>query len=88
MMRSLPDIMTLVFHQVLALWFPLDSASALPFIILQGTTTMVIAVPLTTMKFPEDYLKCVKTLTDGVKLLKKAIHSVNDRRLMRQLESI
>jgi urea transporter len=54
-------------------------ATALPFIILQGTTTLVIAVPLATMTVPEDHRKKVKTLQDGFKLLKKAIRPVDDK---------
>jgi len=45
----------------------------LPFIILQGTTSMVIAVPLQTMTVPEDHLKKVNSLEDGFQFLKAAL---------------
>jgi urea transporter len=53
------------------------SATALAFIILQGTTTLVVAVPLASMTIPEDHLKRIKTLTDGFNLLKEAIRPEN-----------
>jgi urea transporter len=87
-MGFIAAIMTVIVQQALAtllepFGLPLLTlpfcATALPFIILQGTTTLVIAVPLATMTFPEDHLKKVKTLTAGFKLLKEAIRPVNDQ---------
>ena len=51
----------------------------LPFIILQGTTTLVIAVPLASMTVPEVHLKRVKMLGDGFHLLKEAIDPDNTK---------
>jgi hypothetical protein len=74
--------MTVITQQALAALFEpfglpfmalLSSATALLFMILQGTTTLVITLPLATMAFPEYHLKRVKTLTDGFKLLKEAV---------------
>ena len=45
----------------------------LPFIILQGTTTVVIAVPLQAMTVPEDHLQKVHFLEDGFSFLKAAL---------------
>ena len=52
----------------------------LPFIILQGTTTMVIAVPLQTMTVPEDHLQKVNFLEDGFSFLKAALDESRGRR--------
>ena len=63
----------------------------LPFIILQGTTSIVIAIPLATMTIPEDHLRHVSILTDGFSFLKDAISKVDNvageesRRLSSQL---
>jgi urea transporter len=46
---------------------------ALPFIILQGTTSMVISVPLEAMTVPEDHVEKVNALVDGFSFLKEAI---------------
>jgi len=67
---------------------------ALPFIIIQGTTTIVIPVPLASMTIPEDHLKRVKTLTDGFQFLKEAIHPDSEhshkfgRKVSRQLSDL
>mmetsp|Transcript_19288 Transcript_19288/g.29707 ORF Transcript_19288/g.29707 Transcript_19288/m.29707 type:complete len:783 (-) Transcript_19288:203-2551(-) len=47
---------------------------ALPFIIIQGTTNLVIAIPLASMTFPEDHLRRVNILTDGFLILKDALN--------------
>ena len=52
----------------------------LPFIILQGTTSIVIAIPLATMTIPEDHLSRVSILTDGFSFLKDAISAVDDEK--------
>lgn len=46
---------------------------ALPFIILQGTTSLVIAVPLASMTVPEDHQRRVRMLSEGFEFLKEAM---------------
>jgi urea transporter len=46
---------------------------ALMFILIQGTTSVVIAVPLSSMTTPEDHLERVYMLSDGVAFLKDSI---------------
>jgi urea transporter len=48
---------------------------SLPFIILQGTTSLAIAMPLASLTVPEDHLKRVNTLFDGFIFLREAIQS-------------
>ncbi len=43
--------------------------SALSYIAIQGTTSNVISVPLSSMTTPEDHLKRVRRLSDGFQLL-------------------
>jgi hypothetical protein len=87
-MGFLAAIMTVIIQQALATLLEHSGlllmtlpfcATALPFIILQGATTLVIAVPLATMTCLEGHLKRVKTLTDGFKLLKEVIRPTNDQ---------
>eukprot|EP00566_Odontella_aurita_P008858 CAMPEP_0113534580 /NCGR_PEP_ID=MMETSP0015_2-20120614/5234_1 /TAXON_ID=2838 /ORGANISM="Odontella" /LENGTH=809 /DNA_ID=CAMNT_0000433749 /DNA_START=74 /DNA_END=2504 /DNA_ORIENTATION=+ /assembly_acc=CAM_ASM_000160 len=47
--------------------------ASLPFVIIQGTTSLVIAVPLSTVTAPEDHLRKVKYLKDGFLFLKEAL---------------
>jgi urea transporter len=47
----------------------------LPFIIIQGTTSIVIAVPLSSMTTPEDHFRTVKMLEDGFAFLKECLDS-------------
>ena len=49
--------------------------AALVFIVIQGTTSNVISVPLSSMTTPEDHLKRVKRLSKGFDLLFGAIRS-------------
>mmetsp|Transcript_14766 Transcript_14766/g.30256 ORF Transcript_14766/g.30256 Transcript_14766/m.30256 type:complete len:785 (-) Transcript_14766:94-2448(-) len=49
--------------------------AALVFIVIQGTTSNVISVPLSSMTTPEDHLKRVKRLSAGFDLLFGAIRS-------------
>jgi urea transporter len=46
---------------------------ALPFIIIQGTTSVVIAVPLASMTIPEDHLRRVNMLADGFAFLRECL---------------
>jgi urea transporter len=48
---------------------------ALPFIILQGTTSIVTAIPLASITVPEDHLRRIHTLNDGFAFLMDAIQS-------------
>lgn len=47
--------------------------ATLPFVILQGTTSIVIAIPLATMTVSEDHYRKVRTLTDGIAFMRDAI---------------
>ncbi len=49
--------------------------AALAFIVIQGTTSNVISVPLSSMTTPEDHLKRVERLSAGFDLLFRAIRS-------------
>ena len=49
--------------------------AALAYIVIQGTTSNVISVPLSSMTTPEDHLNRVSKLSDGFDLLYGAIHS-------------
>lgn len=49
--------------------------AALAFVVIQGTTSNVISVPLSSMTTPEDHLKRVKRLSTGFDLLFGAIRS-------------
>ena len=49
--------------------------AALAFIVIQGTTSNVISVPLSSMTTPEDHLKRVRKLSNGFELLYGAIRS-------------
>lgn len=49
---------------------------ALPFIIIQGTTSLVIAVPLASMTIPEDHLRRVNMVADGMTFLKETLAPV------------
>ncbi len=49
--------------------------AALVFIVIQGTTSNVISVPLSSMTTPEDHLKKVERLSAGFDLLFRAIRS-------------
>lgn len=49
--------------------------AALAFIVIQGTTSCVISVPLSSMTTPEDHLNRVSKLSNGFQLLYGAIHS-------------
>jgi len=51
---------------------------ALPFTIIQGTTSNVIAIPLASMTTPEDHLKKVNALKYGFSLLQESIHPMVD----------
>jgi Ca2+-binding EF-hand superfamily protein len=51
---------------------PFDLAT-LPFIIIQGTSTLVIAVPLASMTIPEEHARTVSLLRDGFSFLKEAL---------------
>jgi len=53
--------------------------AALAFIVIQGTTSSVISVPLSAMTTPEDHLTRVKRLSDGFELLYGAIRSSSYR---------
>ncbi len=52
----------------------------LPLILLQGTTSMVIAVPLSSITIPEDHLRRVNLLKDGFNFLIGAIKSTEGAR--------
>jgi urea transporter len=52
---------------------------SLPFIILQGTTSIVISVPLATMTVPEDHLHRTNVLKDGYQFLRDAIHQEREK---------
>lgn len=52
----------------------------LPFIILQGTTSLVISVPLATMTIPEDHLRRIQMLSDGYQFFKDSIHQEREKR--------
>ncbi len=63
--------------------------AALAFIVIQGTTSNVISVPLSSMTTPEDHLKRVKRLSAGFDLLFRAIQSAGydtNRRKQKQLQ--
>jgi urea transporter len=73
-LATLAGFMTVVCQQALAtmlepLGLPFMTLPfclvGLPFIIIQGTTSIVIAVPLSSMTIPEDHLKVVQMLEDG-----------------------
>lgn len=49
--------------------------AALAFIVIQGTTSNVISVPLSSMTTPEDHLRRVRKLSNGFELLYGAIRS-------------
>ena len=51
--------------------------AALAFIVIQGTTSNVISVPLSSMTTPEDHLKRVSRLSRGFELLNGAIQSAS-----------
>lgn len=51
--------------------------AALAFIVIQGTTSNVISVPLSSMTTPEDHLKRVSRLSHGFELLYGAIQSAS-----------
>lgn len=82
-LATLSGIMTVLAQQALATFLepyglpfmtlPFCLVS-LPFVILQGTTSLVIAVPLSTMTIPEDHLRKVRYLKDGFLFLKEALH--------------
>jgi urea transporter len=61
---------------------------SLPFVVLQGTTSLVIAVPLSSMTVPEDHLKKVRYLSDGFAFLTEAINPNNTREFRRRESSI
>lgn len=50
----------------------------LPFIIIQGTTSIVIPVPLSSMTIPEDHYRIVKMLEDGFCFLKECLEDSDD----------
>jgi urea transporter len=52
---------------------------ALPFIILQGTTSSVVAIPLPQLTVPEDHLHRVRALEEGVNFLKECLHPEEKR---------
>jgi hypothetical protein len=60
---------------------------ALPFIILQGTTSMVISVPLESMTVPEDHVEKVNTLIDGFSFLMEAIAKERAPRILVKSQS-
>jgi hypothetical protein len=60
---------------------------ALPFIILQGTTSMVISVPLESMTVPEDHVEKVNTLNDGFSFLMEAIAKERAPRILVKSQS-
>lgn len=51
--------------------------AALAFIVIQGTTSNVISVPLSSMTTPEDHLERVRRLSSGFELLYGAIRSAS-----------
>jgi urea transporter len=53
---------------------------ALPLILIQGTTSLIIAVPLASITIPEDHLRRVNLLKDGFQFLLEAIKSSKDSR--------
>ncbi|CAB9514197.1 Urea transporter 2 [Seminavis robusta] len=77
-------VMTVIAQQALANWLnpwglPFMTLPfcvvCLPFIIIQGTTSIVIAVPLASMTIPEDHLQRVNMLSDGFAFLKEALQT-------------
>ena len=58
--------------------------AALAFIVIQGTTSNVISVPLSSMTTPEDHLARVQRLSAGFDLLFRAIRSASYQGRMRQ----
>jgi len=48
--------------------------ATLPFVILQGTASIVIAIPLASMTVPEDHVRRVRALDDGISFLMDSIH--------------
>lgn len=52
---------------------------ALPFIILQGTTPLVVAIPLSQLTVPEDHLRRVRVLKEGTNYLKECLHPEEKR---------
>lgn len=55
----------------------------LPFVILQGTTSLVIPVPLASMTVPEDHLRKVAYLSDGFRFLMEALNPDNAKQFKR-----
>lgn len=51
----------------------------LPFIIIQGTTSIVVAVPLSSMTIPEDHFRTVSVLEDGFSFLKECLDTDTER---------
>ncbi|CAJ1964070.1 unnamed protein product [Cylindrotheca closterium] len=54
---------------------------SLSFIIIQGTTSLVLAVPLADMTVPEDHLHRIYRLEDGINFLKEAVLNDENRRM-------
>lgn len=50
---------------------------ALPFIVIQGTTSIVVAIPLASMTVPEDHYRRVGVLSDGFAFLRETLSSPN-----------
>lgn len=48
--------------------------ATLPFLLIQGTTSRVIAVPLASMTVPEDHMKRVKVLKEGFNIFEDAMN--------------
>ena len=88
-MATMAGIMTVLTQCALATMFqPLGlPVMTLPFclvgllfILIQGTTTIVIPVPLSSMTIPEDHYRVVKMLEDGFAFLKECIADPVDAR--------
>jgi len=52
----------------------------LPFVVIQGATSIVITVPLASTTVPEDHLRTVEILTDGFAFLKEALEEPSSNR--------
>jgi hypothetical protein len=62
--------------------------AALAFVIIQGTTSKIISVPLSSITTPEDHLKRVRRLSEGFELLFSAIRSPLHRMQLKRALSL
>ena len=58
--------------------------AALPFVIIQGTSSALIAVPLSSITVPEDHLKKIRCLRKGFDFLKEALYPENARDFLKK----